>query len=76
LKIADRTEMTKSPIEPLAGFLMEGGGGFWVSEGRGFRADGATTDGIFPSKLIVLSSAIIASSKPAHPGWLSTTLVS
>ena len=39
--------------------------------------DAATTmGGIFPSKLMVRSSAIIANNKPAHPGWLSTAVES
>jgi hypothetical protein len=62
----------KAPSEPRTGLVMEGERGFGASGGD-VVTDGETMmGGILPSKLMVRSSAMIASSKPAHPGWLQT----
>ena len=68
LKTAERREATNAPSEPLAGLENEGepdAGGFSDEIGAGGETP---MGGIFPSKLTVRSSAMIASSKPAHPG--------
>jgi len=64
-------EATNAPIEPFDGFVTEGGSGFgWFDRSRvGDRGDGE----LF-SKSMLGSSAIIESSRPAQPSWLSTTL--
>jgi hypothetical protein len=67
LKMAARKEAMKAPSERRAGLVMDGERGFGLSGGE-LVADGETTmGGILPSKLTVRSSAMIASSKPAHP---------
>jgi hypothetical protein len=70
-----------APIEPFAGFVMEGGNGFATSRDDGFGdvgLTGAVDTGagliVTPVKVMVGSSVIIASSKPAQPSWLSTAL--
>ena len=74
LKMAERMEAMNAPIEPFDGLVMEGAER--LSEYR-TDADLALPERIgrrpfAGAKLMVGSSAIIASSRPAHPSWLST----
>ena len=67
-----------APTEPFAGFVMDGGNGFAMSR-EDELADVRVTDAVggvagvivTPVKVMVGSSVIIASSKPAQPSWLS-----
>jgi hypothetical protein len=63
----ERTEATNAPIEPFAGLAMEDECGVGTCR-AGIDAGKETMGGILPSKLTVRSSAMIANSKPAHPG--------
>ena len=67
--MVERMEATKAPIEPFDGWVIDGlailGARSGVAE-LGFA--GST---VVPEKVMVRSSAIIAKSKPAQPGWVS-----
>jgi hypothetical protein len=73
LKIAAKMFAMNAPIEPFAGFEIEGG--FGTSGGRGLGVVGRITVGVrFPSKLMVRSIAAMESRRPAQPSCLSTAL--
>ena len=66
-------EAIKYPIEPFAGFLIEGERGLATSEADGLEADGSiAVEGAVPSKAMLRSNAIIPIKRPAQPSWLST----
>jgi hypothetical protein len=58
-----------APMEPSAGLVMDGAAGF----SAGLGVIGIVGVIFAPVNVMVGSSAIIAISRPAQPGWLSTT---
>ena len=69
--MVDRADAMAAPIDPLAGLVTEGDlEGVAVA---GFRAVGSAEDmTVAPLKVMVGSSVIMDSSRPAHPSCWST----
>jgi hypothetical protein len=70
--MVDRADAIAAPTEPFAGVLIEGG--FGMPGVTGFGTMGTEDVWTTPVKVMVGSSAIIASNKPAQPGCRSTAL--